>query len=145
MPDVSNTWDSSTVDFEISALSYEDDAEETPGAITFEYARPAISVDNKARFVTHEVIGGSTVRQKIGEEPRELSIKGVVVESTAVDLDSLRDAKEGKIFCNRLPGDSMNAQFASVSTSPLEDGGAGRLKDGEFLYNFKLKALEVNE
>jgi hypothetical protein len=68
-----------------------------------------------------------------------------VVESTAVTLDGLRDAKEGKIFCNRLPGDSMKAQFASISTSPLEEGGAGRLKDGKFLYTFDMKAIEVNE
>lgn len=144
MPDASTTWNNADVEFEIKQISYESDGG-GPGAISFEYARPSISIDNKARFVTHDIIGGSTVRQKIGEEPRELSISGVVIEETAVTLDGLRDAKEAKIFCNRLPGDSMKAQFASISTSPLDDGGAGRLKDGKFLYNFKMKALEVNE
>lgn len=132
-------------DFLIDLLTYEDDAEATPTSIDLEYARPAVSIDNKARYVTHEVVGGTTVRQKIGEEPRELSVKGVCKESTAIDLDALKDAKNGRITCNRLPGGTMDAQFASVSTSPVEDGGGVLLKDEEFIYNFNIKVLEVNE
>lgn len=133
------------VDFKIDQVQMESDADIRVGPINLEYARPAISVDNKARFVTHEIIGGTTVRQKIGEEPRELSITGVCKESVAIDLDGLKDAERGRVFCNRLPDQSMDAQFASVSTSPLDDGGGVAMDDGEFLYNFDLKALELNE
>lgn len=140
---ISNAFDDQT-DFEINTIAYEDDGS-GPSNINFEYARPSISVDNKGRFVTHEVVGGTTVRQKIGEEPRELSITGVVKgESMAKAIDSLRDAEVGTIVCNRLPGGSMDAQFASMSTSPIEDGGGVAIEDGQFLYTFDMKVIEVN-
>jgi hypothetical protein len=143
---------SGQVDFRLEGIEFEKDA--TPGLkpskITFgtgeqsnQYARPAVSIDNKGRFVTHEIIGGTTVRQKIGEEPRELKASGVCNENTAVKLDSLRDAKKVTIYSNRLPGESMQAQVASVSTSPMSEGGAANIAQGELLYNWTLKAIEI--
>lgn len=144
----------SELDFRITGIVYEEDAPVSgPSRITFgdgstgnsdRYGRPAISIDNKARFVTHEIIGGTTVRQKIGEEPREASISGVCIEETARELDTLRDAKRANIFCDRFPGGSMTVHIASVSTSPLDDGGAANITQGEIIYNWSMKAVEIN-
>jgi hypothetical protein len=149
---ISNAYDGQ-VDFRLKSIKYEPDATgKKPSKITFgngssannnRYGRPAVSIDNKARFVTHEIIGGKTVRQKIGEEPRELGASGVCIEGVAVELDGLRDAKSATIYSNRLPGKSMKAQIASVSTSPLDDGGAANITQGELLYNWSLKAIEI--
>lgn len=137
--------DANHVEFKISNIQWEEDAARTPGEIEPQYGSPAISVDTKGRFVKHEIIGGTTVRQKIGENPVEVSINGVCGESVARDLDALRDAKWGDIFSGRFPSDSLRVQFASVSTSPMEDSGAVPL-DGdqsEFLYNYDLSCIEV--
>jgi hypothetical protein len=147
---IENAYDSQ-VNFAIKDIVYEQDATGgQPTSITFgdgsnsnRYGRPAVSIDNKGRFVTHKIIGGKTVRQKIGEEPRELSVSGVCIEETAVELDGLRDARRATIFANRIPGNSMTAQIASVSTSPLDDGGAANITQGELLYNWSLKAVEI--
>lgn len=140
---VETTFDD-TVEFEIRNIVPDEDAKAIPfDSLTFEYTRPAISVDTKARFVTHEIIGGTTVRQKIGDEPIEASISGVCIESTAKRLPTLRQAKRATIIAPQLPGESLTAQIASASTSPMNDGGAGRLEDGEVLYNYSLKIIEV--
>ncbi len=114
-------------------------------SIQFTYAAPSISVDTAGRFATHEIIGGATVRQKIGEDPIEVTINGVCTEDTARDLDRLRDAEFGTLITGRLPGESLDVHFASTSTSPLEDGGAVALSDddGEFLYTYTLSTVEV--
>ena len=131
-------------DFKIGDIEYEDDAQEGANPIEFRYAAPSVSVDTSGRFVTHEIIGGSTVRQKVGEEPIEVSVKGVCTEKTAVDIDGLRDAKFGTIYSDRLRGGSLKVQFASASTAPLEDGGAVSLSDDdEFLYTLTLECVEV--
>jgi len=142
---IKDAYSNNHVDFEISSLTWEEDATTTFGSIEFEYSAPAISVDSSGRFVKHEIIGGMTVRQKIGENPINVDISGVCKESIAKKLDGLRNAKYGKIFSNRLPGESLTVQFASVSTSPLEDGGAVALTDSssEFLYQYTISAVEI--
>ena len=130
--------------FEIDSIEYEDDARGSPpSSISFEYEGVAMSVDTAGRFATHEIIGGSTVRQKIGEEPIEVSISGVCFESTAKDIDRLRDAMHGTIYSGRLPGGSLTVQFASSTTSPMSDSGAVDLTEGKFLYSFTLECVEV--
>lgn len=131
------------VDFEITKIVDDDGNLIEGGNITFEYRRPEISIDNKARYVEHEIIGGKTVRQKVGEEPREATINGIVIEETARQLDKLNEANTGLIKCDRLPSGSMPSQFPSVSTSPMSSGGSARIEDGELLYTFDMKAVEV--
>ena len=151
MPSYKDAYKQNHVDFEISGIEYEEDAQgEQPDPIEFEYPAPSIAVDTAGRFATHEIVGGSTVRQKIGEDPIEVSISGVCTENTAKDLDGLRDAKYGTIKSKRLVGDTLDCHFASVSTSPLEDGGAvqffdrdGDADQGDFLYTFQLECVEV--
>lgn len=140
---VDGAYEQNHIDFEIDSIAYEDDAAATPTPITFEYAAPGISVDTKGRFAKHEIVGGSTVRQKIGEDPVEVSISGVCKESKARKLDNLRDAKYGTIYSNRLPGGSLTVQFASVSTSPMEETGAVELGETDFLYTFDMTCVEV--
>lgn len=161
MSELENTFDNQ-VEFAIEDIEYEKDAGDvfedlsefaevfagpnggvSTSSISFDYARPAVSVDTKARFVTHDIIGGMTVRQKIGEEPIELSINGVCVEQTALKISTLKDAKRATILTPQVPGSSIQVQFASTSVTPFDDGGAGRITDGEILYNFDIKALEV--
>jgi len=130
-------------EFEIANIEYEDDATETPDPIELEYTAPSIAVDTAGRFATHKIVGGSTVRQKIGEEPIEVTVDGVIKEPTARQMDNLRDAEFGTIYSERLPGGSLQVHFASTSTSPLEDGGAVAISDDQFLYTFTLSCVEV--
>jgi hypothetical protein len=132
--------------FEIVDIEYEPDSVgEQPDPIEFVYNAPNITVDTSGRFAVHEIIGGTTVRQKIGEDPVEVSIDGVCREDTARQLDGLRNAKFATIVSNRLTGGQLQVQFAGVSTSPLEDGGAVAISDdsGQFLYSFTISAMEV--
>lgn len=138
-----DSFENNHTDFRIDSIKYEPDARSAATPITFEYTRPSISVDVAGRFATHKIVGGSTVRQKIGEDPIEVSISGVCTEETAFDIDGLRDAKSGKIYSQRF-SDSLTVQFASASTSPLEDGGSAALTgDGQFLYTFDLECVEI--
>ena len=143
---ITEAYENNHVEFEIDNIEYEDDARGRPSPITFEYAAPAVSVDTSGRFTKHEIIGGSTVRQKVGEDPIEVSISGICKETTARNLDNLRDAKYGVIYSNRLPGGSLTVQFASTSTSPMDDAGAVALsdQDEEFLYSFDLECIEID-
>lgn len=144
MPSYQDAYVDNHVDFEIGDIKYESDAKEKQNPIDFEYPAPNISVDTAGRFATHKIVGGSTVRQKIGEDPVQVSIEGVCEESTARELDGLRDAEFGTIYSNRLVGGSLDVHFGSVSTSPMENGGAAALaEDGEFLYTFDLSCVEV--
>lgn len=136
------------VDFIIEPV-WEDDANEdvqSIDTIEFEYASPAFSVDTSGRFATHEIIGGTTVRQKIGEEPINVDISGVCFESTALKIDALRDAQYGTIYADRLVGDSLDVQFASSSTSPLDENGAVNIEpeNSEFLHTYSLSVVEIN-
>lgn len=119
--------------------------DELKTTINFEYTSPAIAVDTSGRFVNHEIVGGSIVRQKIGEDPIEADISGVCREPVARRLDELRNAKYGRIISNRLPGGSLDVQFASTATSPMEQSGAVAISDdqGEFLYDFDMSVVEV--
>ena len=144
--------------FAIKRISYEDDAsyissiyvddernDDGEYQISFKYPNPTLAIDTSGRFAKHEIIGGSTVRQKIGEDPVNVSINGVCNRRTANQIDSLRDAKSGKIFSDRLPGsnDALRVQFGSTSTEPMEDGGSADLKDGQYLYSYQINCIEV--
>jgi len=133
------------IEFKIDSIQYEDDADNEPDPIEFEYTKPAVSMDTSGRFVKHEVIGGTTVRQKIGEDPIEVTVTGVCKKSVAQDLAALRDAQYGSIYHDHLPGNALLVQFASASTSPMSDSGAYPLDPDvdEFLYSFDLSCVEV--
>lgn len=116
---------------------------ETPSEITFEYPNPAISIDTGSNYVTHEIIGGAVVRQRTGDKPLDISVSGVCTEDTAGQLSLLRNADAATLLSNRFNGNSIRVHIASLSTDPLEDGGAADLKSGEFLYSFSLNCVEI--
>jgi hypothetical protein len=117
----------------------------TWGEVEFDYSAPSITVDTGGRFATHEIVGGPVVRQRIGSEPIEVSITGVCKERIAKQLDRLRTVEYGTLYSNRLPDESLDVQFITVSTQPLSDGGAVEAKDNlaEFLYTYDIECVEV--
>lgn len=129
------------------------DINEAPDEIEPTYKAPAISIDTSGKFVEHEIIGGGTVRQKIGHEPLEINVSGVCKETKAVEIDKLRYAKTATLQSDRFLGGSVNVHLASISTSPLEEQGAVNLKETEtqfsgeesreLLYTYELSCVEV--
>jgi hypothetical protein len=142
---LTRTFDTKTP-FSIKEISYPQNlgTRSEPPNISFgKYTNPTIAIDTSGRFAKHEIIGGTTVRQKIGEDPINVSINGVCKPQTAQNIDKLRNATSGKIFSDRLPGGSLVVQFGSTSTEPLDDGGAADIEDGQFLYTFQMNCIEV--
>lgn len=115
----------------------------TPDEILFEYSNPSIDISTGSNFVTHDIIGGATVRQRIGDKPLDISISGICTENTARKLELLRNAKKVTLLSDRFSQSSITCHVGSLSTSPLEDGGAADLKSGNFLYTYSLNCVEI--
>jgi hypothetical protein len=123
--------------------------------ITFgEFDNPTVAIDGGGRFVKHNIIGGPVVRQKIGEEPLQVSVNGVCDKRTANKIDFLRNVNSATFISSRLPGSasenniaegggSLRVQIGSTSTEPITDGGAADLETGEYLYSYSINAIEV--
>lgn len=111
--------------------------------IDFEpYGNPSVSTDSSGRFATHEIIGGTTVRQKVGEDPMEITINGVCTETVAQRVNQLNKAKLVSINSDVIGG-LIRGQIASTSTDPIDDGGGVNMDGGEFLYEFTINFVEV--
>lgn len=106
------------------------------------YDNPDIDVTTSARFAEHEIIGGTTVRQKLGEDPREISMSGVCTERVATEIDQLDKAKLVTLLTDRIPG-GARCQVASTRTEVLEPGGVADMDKGEFLYYYSINLVEV--
>jgi hypothetical protein len=105
------------------------------------YKQPDISLDSGTKFSTHDVIGGPTVRQKTGEEPREMTINGVCTEDTA---SKIHDLSRSNLFSITSSTKSFDfAQLTSASTEPFDKGGAMDL-DGAQIYTYTLNFVEVS-
>lgn len=112
--------------------------------IDFEpYGNPAVAVDTSARFAVHEILGGTTLRQKLGEDPREISIQGVCTEDVAQQINQLRRAKLASLNAEAI-GEVIRCQVASTSVDPMEPGGAADMDGGDFLYSYSINLVEVN-
>ena len=116
--------------------------------ITFEYEQPNVSVDTNARFIEHEVIGGMTVRQKVGEEPMEINVDGICTRGEARLIDNLYE--ETTVEFNSYRTGVVIAQVVSTSTDPYDDGGAVAVFDNEdedsssdTIYTFSISLVEV--
>lgn len=144
MTGVKNSFENS-VDFEINEITGSETGPVPREPIEFEYPNPAISIDTGGNFVSHEIIGGATVRQRIGDQPLEISIDGVVTENTASKLDLLRNATSVTLLSGRFAQDSIRVHVVSISTDPMSSGGAADLKSGQFLYSFSLECVEILE
>lgn len=125
----------------IDNIEPDDDDVSVPASIEFAPRdNPDISVDTSGRFAKHDIIGGDIVRQKIGESPVEIGVKGICDEETAQQIDQLRNAKRGTLISDRI---TMRVQFASMSTQPAESGGAVDVDTGDYLYNYTLNLIGV--
>ena len=143
VPNYENAFDdrASTI---ITEITTDDDTQLPFGEIDFSpYDNPNISVTSGARFAVHEIIGGTTVRQKIGEDPTEVVVQGVCTERVATRVDQLRRAVLVTLLSDRTPN-GIRAQVASASTEPLHDGGAADASDGDFLYEFSINLVEIS-
>jgi hypothetical protein len=138
---IGNSYDG-FIDFEIVDIEGTETGP-TPDEIQFQYTNPAIGIDTGSTFVVHDIIGGATVRQRIGDQPLEISVDGVCTEETAKQIELLRNANSVTLFSDRFNGDSVTVHIASLNTDPLEEGGAGDIKTGEFLYSFSLNCVEI--
>jgi len=111
--------------------------------IEFVYEQPNVSVDTSARFIEHEVIGGLTVRQKVGEEPRQVSVSGICTRDEARDIDNLYEETTIEFISYRTG--AMTAQVTATSTDPYDDGGAVAINgdESDTIYTFDLELVEV--
>jgi hypothetical protein len=130
-------------EFEISNIIEGGTGPVPSGDIQFEYSNPSISVDTGSNFVAHDIIGGPTVRQRIGDKPLEISVDGVCTEETVKQIEQLRNAASATLISDRFSSESITVHVASLSTDPLEDGGAADLQSGEFLYTYSLNCVEI--
>lgn len=139
----------SKTEFFIDNITYDSSAPDSVAAvenssqILFEYTNPSISVDSGARFVKHELVGSETVRQKIGQEPLEITVDGACFRDTARQIDGLRYANQGTIRGDRFDGSSIDVQFESSSTDPFEDGSAVSLTETNEIFTFTINCTEV--
>jgi hypothetical protein len=144
-----NEFYANRTDFYIDGIVYDPNTPETitgrdnSDTILFEYKNPSITVDSSARFVKHEIIGAQTLRQKVGKDPLEISVDGVCYRDTARRIDGLRYAETGTIGADRFDGSSIDVQFASATTDPLEEGSAVDFTEVNELFNFSLELTEV--
>lgn len=109
--------------------------------VKFKFKQPSISVDTSARYATHDVIGDTTVRQKMGDSPDEISMEGHCTEWEANDVDRLPMSDKVEVISSRWEG---ICQVASTSTSPITDGG-GQDKDEEWVHDFTIELVETME
>ena len=124
------------VPVEIDTISGDEDVN-----IQFTYEQPDIIVDSSSRFVEHEILGGTTVRQKVGENPDQVEISGVCLQSEANDIDRLKKTNFVELISHRRNLDS--AQVVDTNTEPFEPGGAIDDKNREMLYFFTIQLVEA--
>lgn len=125
----------------IDDIEEDEDNVTVPNSIDFTPRdNPDIDVNTSGRFTTHEIIGGDVVRQKLGEDVIEITVRGVCDEGTAQQIDRLRNARHGTLLSERI---EIQVQFASMSTQPTEEGGAVDMDTGEYLYDYTLNLVGV--
>lgn len=140
--DLNDTY-SEFVRFEITSVTDSDFGVSPETPIEFDYSNPSISVDTGGNFAKHEIIGGATVRQKIGDQPLQISVSGVETEETVKKLELLRNVQNATILSERFSQDAVTVHIISISTDPLEDGGAAKMTTGDLLYTYSLECVEI--
>jgi hypothetical protein len=107
--------------------------------VTLLYDQPNVSVSTTNRFVEHETIDGPVIRQKIGRGQKTISLEGVCTTPEATLLDNFINEDQIFVKSHRYEGE---VTIESVSTNPLEDGGAINL-EGNFTHEFGLELIEI--
>lgn len=107
------------------------------GDLALSYRQPDVSVSTSARYTDIEVLGDTTVRQKLGTSPDEISINGICTQEEANQIDNLVHQDQVYVISSRWDGD---AQVDSTNTDPLAEGGA--IADGEWTHTFTIDLTE---
>jgi hypothetical protein len=128
----------------IEQVTTDDDVSLSFEIIDFDpYGNPDVSVTAGSRYATHDIIGATTVRQKLGEEPREIEVSGVCTEPVAQQVNRLHRAELCSLNSDVVAGELIRCQIPSTSTNPLESGGSADMDGGKFLYDFNINLIEV--
>lgn len=106
--------------------------------IEFTYADPGVDVTTEQRTVEQETVDDKIVVQTLGRRPDSLTIEGVVVDHELYDIDYLARKGVVSIRTERWSGsvivESTDTTFKRAKT-----------KDGDWLYDVTIEALEVSE
>lgn len=115
----------------------------TDVTIDFEYEQPDVTVETGTRYTDHEVIGGITVRQKIGEEPMRVDLNGICTRDEARNIDELRNADYVEFDSYRTG--TVMMQVEGTETSPYAEGGAVAVNNGssDMVYEFAIQLTEA--
>jgi hypothetical protein len=113
------------------------------GTLELTYADPAVDVTTEQRTVEHETIDDSIVVQFMGRRPDQLSIEGVVPEYEVPIIDDLtkQDFEGNSIVEIRTERWAGQVLVESTNTSFRRE----KSKEGVWLYDFSIEALEVSE
>jgi hypothetical protein len=84
------------------------------------FPQPNISKDAGTKTIEHDIIGGKTVLQKIGEEATEIEIEGICTRDESMTIDEMVNDDVIYVRSHRHEG---YAVLDSASTSPISDGG----------------------
>jgi len=109
--------------------------------VKFIYDQPNVSVSTTNRFVEHETVDGPVIRQRVGTGKKNVTLEGVCTTAEASLLDNFVNEDQIYVKSNRYEG---NVSIQSISTSPLEDGGAMNL-DGKYTHDFGLELTEIEQ
>jgi len=113
--------------------------------IEFEYEQPDVSVDTSARYVDHDIIGGRTVRQRVGEDPTQITVEGICTKEEALRLDRLYQSD--LVTFESFRTGRITAQATSSSTNPIDSGGGvgypSENSELSVLYEFSITLVEA--
>lgn len=120
-------------------MAFEDDRPSVVvGGIALKHTQPDVSVSTSARHKDIEVLGDTTIRQKLGTSPDEISISGICTQDEANQIDQLVFEETVTVISSRWDGE---AQVTSTNTDPLAEGGA--ISDGEWTHTFTIELTGV--
>lgn len=121
--------------------------------LNFVYEQPDISLSTGARYVEHDLIGGATVRQRMGEEAVKVDMTGLCTEDEANLIDRLHNAQYVELISYRTKDIDVSLfHVETADTEPFDSGGGFRVKDDRaetddsevgMVYDFSVSLTEL--
>ena len=106
--------------------------------ITFTYHLSA-SVRARSRTVEHEIVGGDTITQLMGQKPTEIELSGHVTEEEVQELEE--EVKEDNVLTLETEVWEGEVVLESVRAEPISDTGGAH--DGNWIYQATIVTREV--
>lgn len=97
------------------------------------------SVRARSRTVEHEIVGGDTITQLMGEKPTEIELSGHVTEREVKKLE--REVKRDNVLNLITEVWEGEVIIESVRAEPISDTGG--VHDGEWIYQATIVTREV--